>query len=161
MRFQVFTTVASSLRPAVAEIATMLRVCAVENAWAISVSLNVDGEKVDGENVDGLNVDGENVEGENVDGENVDGLKVDGENVDGLNTEGENVDGLKVDGLYASGLNVDGLKVDGENVDGLNVDGANSAVSLRRSDAPAVAGAVAGLNSLSNAWPMSLNAARS
>ena len=152
MLFQVLTIVDSLALPAVAATATMLFVCAVENALAISVGLNVLGVKpaglnVLGENVLGLNVLGLNVEGLNVLGENVLGL-----NVEGLNTLGLNVLGLNVDGAYASGLNVLGL-----NVLGLNVDGATSAA--RRTSSCVVA--VAGSNCFANALPMSLKTARS
>src|SRR5438105_3054399 len=109
----------------------MLRVCAAENDCAISVALNTLGLNTDGENTLGLNTEGENTLG--------------------LNTDGENTLGLNTDGLYASGLNTDG-----ENTLGLNTDGAYSAVSLSR--LPVLA--VAGLNWLKNAWPMSLNTAR-
>src|SRR6185437_15258511 len=63
------------------------------------------------------------------------------------NTDGENTDGE----------NTLGLNTDGENTLGLNTEGAYSAVSLRRSDAVALAG----VNCLANVWPMSLNTARS
>ena len=51
----------------------MLRVCALENACAISSGLKTLGLKTDGENTDGLKTLG---------------LKTDGENTDGLKTLG-------------------------------------------------------------------------
>src|SRR6185437_9653269 len=121
MLFHVLTVVVSSLVPGVAATLITLRVCAVENASASSCDENTDGENTDGENTLGLNTDG---------------LKT-----LGLNTDGENT----------LGLNTDGLNTDGENTLGLNTEGAYSAVSLRRSDAVALAG----VNCLANVWPMS------
>ncbi len=135
MLLHVFTTTASSTVPGVADTPMMLRVCALENAWAISVALNTLGLNTDGENTLGLNTDGENTLGLNTDGENTLGLNTDGENTLGLNTDGENTDGentlgLNTDGAYASGLKTDGENTDGENTDGENTDGAYSALSL-------------------------------
>ena len=63
MLLHVLTTTISSPVPGVAETPMMLRVCALENAWANSVVLNTDGENTDGENTLGLNTDGENTDG--------------------------------------------------------------------------------------------------
>ena len=128
--------------PATGDTAMMLRVCAVENACAISVELKIDGEKIDGEKMLGLKIDGEKVLG----------LKIDGEKMLGLKIDGEKMLGLKIDGLYASGL-----KIDGEKMLGLKIDGAYSAVSFKRSDVLADAG----LNWPAKTWAMSLNTATS
>ena len=63
MLFQVLTVVDSSLVPGVAATLMMLRVCAVENASAISCWLNTVGENTVGENTVGLNTVGENTVG--------------------------------------------------------------------------------------------------
>ena len=60
MLFQVLTTTVSSPVPGVADTPMMLRVWALENAWAMSASLNTDGEKTDGLKTDGEKTDGEN-----------------------------------------------------------------------------------------------------
>ncbi len=68
MLFQVLTTIDSSPVPGVAETPMRLRVCALENACAMSSGLKTLGLKTDGENTDGLNTLGLKTDGENTDG---------------------------------------------------------------------------------------------
>ena len=134
----------------------MLRVCAFENDCAISVALYADGENADGLYADGLNADGLYADGLNADGLYAIGLYADGLYADGEYTSALYADGLNADGLYADGLNADGLKADGP---------VRRRTERRRREfggqlSRLTVFAVAGLNWLRNAWPMSLNTAR-
>src|SRR5690349_18552344 len=135
----------------------MLRDCAVENACAISVWLNIDGEKIGDAKMIRLQVVGEKMLGLKIDGEKMLGLKIDGEKMLGLKIDGEKMLGLKIDGLYASGLKMDGEKIEGEKIDGEKIDGAYSAVSLSRSFEAAACGS----NRFATACPMPQKTARS
>ena len=87
--FQVLTTSDLSPVPAIADTAITLRVWAVENACAISVALNIVGEKIVGEKMVGLKIVGEKMVGLKIVGEKIVGLKIVGEKMVGLKIVGE------------------------------------------------------------------------